>query len=127
MPKTAALKTHGAQTNRTYQLVDVTDLSGGLDLRRSPTLLAPDRARVLMNHSLSTPGELPVRAGYAQWSTTNLGSSRGQGGRRIYLGSTQFMLTAWGGNVYRPPDNASQSSVIDYSTVSVTKARKGSS
>ena len=89
---------------RTYQHVPVTDMSGGLDLRRSPTLVAQDRARVLRNYSLATPGELSVRAGYQAFSTTNLGSSRGQGGQRVYLGSTSFTLFGWGGGVYSPTD-----------------------
>ena len=114
------VRTRRPTTAPTYQALEVTDLSGGLDLRRSPTLLAPDRARVLMNYALSTPGELVVRPGYTAFSTTNLGSTRHQGGRRIYLSSTPFLLTAWGGNVYRPPDGGAQSSVVDYSTISET-------
>lgn len=107
----------------TPQVLTIEDLSGGLDLRRSPTLLAPDRARVLRNHALSSPGELPVRPGYQQFSTTNLGSARAQGARRIYLASTQFTLLAWGGNVYRPPDGGgAASSVVEYSTISDTSA-----
>mgnify|MGYP001610724741 FL=1 len=116
----SAVKARAPNVARTYQLVEVTDLSGGLDLRRSPTLLGPNRARVLRNFSLGSPGELPVRAGYTAFSTTALGSTRHQGGRRIYLGSTRFTLTAWGGQIFRPPDGGTQSSVVDYSTVSPT-------
>ena len=112
------VKTRPSVTARTYQVLDVQDMSGGLDLRRSPTLIGVDRARVLMNYSLASPGELVVRPGYTAFSTSNLGSSRGQGGQRVYLASTEFTLYAWGGNVYRPPDNGAQSSIIDYSTVS---------
>jgi hypothetical protein len=116
----SAIKTRPPTASPTYQVLDVQDLSGGLDLRRSPTLVAGDRARVLKNYSLASPGEIVVRPGHTAFSTTTLGSSRAQGARRIYLASTQFMLLAWGGNVYRPPDNGVQSSVIDYSTVSET-------
>src|SRR3990167_1702322 len=112
------IKARSPRATRTYQVLEVPDLSGGLDLRRSATLLATDRARELRNLSLSTPGELPVRPGYLAFSTTNLGSSRAQGGQRVYLADTQFTLTAWGGQVFRPPDDGSQSSVVEYSTVS---------
>src|SRR5262245_17346643 len=111
-----ALKTRSPRTEGVYQTVDVIDLSGGLDLRRSPTLLAPNRARVLKNFSLTVPGELSFRAGYTRYTTTTLGSSRGQGGQRIYLASTTFLLVAWGGNIYRPPDSAVQSSVVEFSS-----------
>lgn len=116
------VRTRPPTVSRTPQVLQVTDLSGGLDLRRSRTLLGPDRAVVLRNHSLSSPGELPVRAGYQAFSTTNLGSTRAQGGRRIYLASTQFTLLAWGGNVYRPPDGGGASSTVEYSTISDTNA-----
>ncbi len=113
------VKTRSAQTARRYQILDIPDLSGGLDLRRSPTLLASDRARVLRNYSLGSPGELVVRPGYLAFSTTNLGSTRAQGGRRVYLGSTQFTLLAWGGLVYRPTDGGIlPSTAVEYSTIS---------
>jgi hypothetical protein len=121
MAKTS-VKTQKARAARTYQVLQIPDLSGGLDLRRSPTLLAPDRARVLMNYALSTPGEIVVRPGYTAFSTTLLGSSAYQGGQRVYLAANRFTLTAWGGNVYRPPDDGAQSSVVDYSTISDTAA-----
>lgn len=117
-----SVKTKRPTLAREPQILSITDLSGGLDLRRSPTLLGSDRARVLRNHSLSTPGELPVRAGYQAFSVTNLGSSRAQGGRRVYLGSTQFTLLAWGGNIYRPGDGGSTFETVEYSTVSDTNA-----
>lgn len=101
---------------RRYQHVAVTDMSGGLDLRRSPTLLAPDRARVLRNNSLATPGEVVVRPGYLAFSTTNLGTGRPQGGQRVYLGSTAFTLLAWGGGVYKPADNGALSTTAIGST-----------
>lgn len=120
MAKEGGLKTSQPRAQRTYQSVDIADLSGGLDLRRSATLLQPDRARVLRNYSLATPGELAVRPGYRAFSTTMLGSSGGQGGQRVYLANAQFSLFAWGGAIYRPPDAGSASSVIEYSTLSDT-------
>jgi len=114
----AQLKSRRIAGSRTYQQVDVSDLSGGLDLRRSPTLLAPNRARVLMNHSLATPGELVVRPGYQAFSTS-LGAGRLQGGVRAYLASTQFLLAAFGGAIYKPTDGGVWGSPV-YSTVSPT-------
>ena len=88
----------------TYQVLEQTDLTGGLDLRRTPTLIQPTRARKLMNFSLKEPGALRVRPGYAAWSSLSLGAKGGQGGRRVYLGSTQCTLYAWHGGVYQPTD-----------------------
>jgi len=114
------IKASTPTASRTYQHVTVNDLSGGLDLRRSPTLLEPSRARVLMNYSLATPGELSVRLGYQAFSTMNLGNGRPQGGQRVYLGSTSFTLLAWNGGVYKPTDAGVLSSTPIYSTVSPT-------
>ena len=88
-----------------YFEVPVTDLSGGLDLRKAPTLLKPNRARVLRNWSLREPGALNVWPGWRSHSTASLGSGRPQGAQRIYLGSTTpFTLAAWSGSVYKPTD-----------------------
>ena len=113
-----SLRTRKPIASETYQALEISDLTGGLDLRRSPTLLAPNRARTLLNYALQNPGDLTVRPGYQAFSTTNLGSTQAQGGRRIYLASTSFTLWAWGGNVYRPADTGGASSVIEYSTLS---------
>ena len=119
MAKGAQIKTRVPRATPAYQVIEISDLSGGLDLRRSPTLLGPDRARVLRNYSLGSPGELVVRPGYTAFSATDLGSTRAQGARRVYLGSTQFTLLAWGGQVYRPTDGGSlPSTAIEYSTIS---------
>ena len=119
MPK--ALKSRRPAAARVYQTVDVQDLTGGLDLRRSASLLAPDRARVLRNASLAVPGELGIRLGYAAFSTINLGSTRVQGGQRVYLASTTFSVIAWGGQLYRPGDGgALGSSLTEGSTVAST-------
>jgi hypothetical protein len=98
----ATLQSRGQSVTRQIQ---VQDLSGGLDLRKAPTLLKPDRARILRNWSLREPGALNVFPGWLTFSTTNLGSHRGQGGQRVYLGSgTPFTLAAWNGGVYKPSD-----------------------
>jgi hypothetical protein len=89
----------------TYLPVPVTDLSGGLDQRKTPTLLKANRSVILQNFSLREPGALPVYPGWRTFSTTNLGSSRPQGGQRVYLGSaTPFTLAAWNGGVYKVSD-----------------------
>jgi hypothetical protein len=100
----AGLKTRSPRAARTKQLVQVDDLTGGVDLRRSPTLLRPERARTLKNISLEEPGALMMRPGYVRASSASLGSGRAQGGQRVYLASTVFSLVAWSGAVYRPTD-----------------------
>lgn len=116
MAQKRTLRATNPAAPRSYQHVSITDLSGGLDLRRSPTLLGPDRARVLRNYSLATPGEISVRPGYLAFSTTNLGNGRPQGGNRVYLGSTSFTLLAWNGGVYKPADDGTLSTTPVYST-----------
>lgn len=88
-----------------YQTIPVTDLTGGLDLRRSPTLLGPDRAVVLTNFSLAEPGALRVRPGYQAFTTSALSSVAPTGGQRVYLSSTQGTLVAVDGGVYLLPDS----------------------
>lgn len=94
-------QTRAAQTGKVYQLLPVVGPSAGMDLRTSPTLLAPERARSLVNFSLSEPGALVVRKGYVSFSTSALGAVRPQGGQRVYLNtalpaanSTAFTLLA---------------------------------
>lgn len=79
-------------------------MTGGIDLRRSPTLMAPNRARTLSNYSLEEPGALVVRKGYVRASTGSLGSGRAQGGQRVYLSSRVFTVLAWNGAIYNPTD-----------------------
>ena len=59
-----ALKTRSPKASRSPQLLEVNDLTGGVDLRRSPTLMQSNRARTLKNYSLEEPGALIVRPGY---------------------------------------------------------------
>lgn len=116
-------KTRSVRAAPTYQVLEATDLTGGLDLRRAQTLLKPERARKLTNFSLASPGELRVRPGYQAWSTITLGSSAGcQGGQRIYLGDTQFTLLAWGGGVYAPTDTGGLSTTPVLSGLSPTNS-----
>lgn len=97
----AQLKGKGAET----ALMNVSDLTGGIDRRTAPTLLKPDRARRLRNARLSVAGRWIPRPGWLQRSTTSLGSLRGQGGTRVYIdGVDPFLLYGYNGNVYRPSD-----------------------
>lgn len=114
------IKSRTPTATRRYQLMEVTDLTGGLDLRRSPSLLGSDRARTLTNFALTNPGELVVRPGYMKFSTTNLGGERIQGGVRAYLGSTTFTRLAWNGAVYGLSDAGALDSTALYSTISPT-------
>lgn len=91
------------------------DLTGGLDLRRTPTQLGPSRARDLVNFGLSEAGALTVRPQWTQFSTASLGAGRIQGGQRVYLSSYAFTLLAHGGKVYQ---DTSASEV--YSTINST-------
>lgn len=106
---------------KTYQLIAVQDQSGGLDFRHSPTQMAPNRARVLRNHALTNPGELPVRPGWRQFSTLNLGNSAIQGGARIYLGNPDpFTLIAHNSSVYVVSDAGVIDTTSVYSTINST-------
>lgn len=99
-----AIKTRKPTVSSAPQMLRVDDLSGGLELRRSASLLQPDQARLLRNWSLREPGALVVYPGWKSFSTTSLGSRRLQGGQRIYVGATPFTLASDNGNVYKPSD-----------------------
>lgn len=114
------LKTRAPLAQRRPQLVDVTDLSGGVDLRRSPTLVAANRGVHYHNISLAEPGALMVRKGYSAYSSNSLGGDRIQGGQRAYLGSTQVTLIGYGGAVYQVRDSGEINSTAVYSTISPT-------
>lgn len=116
----AGIKTRRTQTTRTPQLVPIEDLTGGLDLRRSPTLLAPNRSRTNRNWSLEEPGALRVSPGYQLASTVTWFTGNPQGGQRVYLANSAFSLIAGGGKVYKPNDAWAGSTAAVYSTVSPT-------
>lgn len=99
-----ATATKRARVSSDYQLLSVEDLSGGIDLRRSPSLMKPNRARILLNWSLEEPGALIVYPGHVGYSTSSLGSGRAQGGQRVYLSGSTFSLVGWNGSVYKPSD-----------------------
>jgi len=112
-----SVKANRPRATSVYQTIPVTDLTGGLDLRRSPTLLGPTRSRVCRNFSLAEPGALRVRPGWAAFSTV-LSTRAAQGAGRIYLGSTQGTIVAQQGNLYLLPDNGIWPSTSVYTGLS---------
>ena len=98
-----ALKTRSPRASKAAQLLPVEDMTGGVDLRRSQTLLAPNRARTLKNYSLEEPGALIMRPGYLAASTATFGGTP-QGGQRVYLARSVFSVMALDGAVYNPSD-----------------------
>ena len=112
------VKTRGARVSGHYQALDVLDLSGGLDLRRAPTNLHAQRAVWLENFSLTAPGELPVRAGYRQFTSSSLGAKTIQGAQRVYLSDTAFTVAAYDGGLYLVDDTGGIGTTAVYSTLS---------
>src|SRR5690349_21013906 len=100
-----AIKSRRATASPVYQTIPIPDLTGGIDLRRTPTLLDSKRSVVCRNFSLAEPGALRVHKGYASYSSV-LSTKAAQGAQRVYLGSTQGTLVAVDGSVYILPDNA---------------------
>lgn len=113
-----ALKTTASRAARQVQLLTVSDCTGGVDLRRTQSLIGPTRARTLKNWSLEEPGALVVRPGYQAASSASFGSHP-QGGERVYLASTVFTLMAMDGAVFRPSDAWVKGAAV-YSTISTT-------
>lgn len=104
--------TQPATAGTAYQLLPVVGPSAGMDLRTSPTLIPSDRARSLVNFSLTEPGALVVRAGFDQFSTATLGAGRIQGAQRVYLNtaipaanSTIFTIVGYDGSLYVQSDS----------------------
>jgi len=101
----AQSKTSRTTVASVAQALAVTDLSGGLDVRTSPSLLKPNQSRLLRNWSLREPGALVTRLGWDEFSTTSLGNRRVQGGMRVYLAdTTPFTVASDNGSVYMPSD-----------------------
>lgn len=104
-------KAQRAVVGSEYQLLPVIGPSDGVDLRLSPTLLPPTRARTLVNFSLEEPGALVSFPGFLKFSTTTLGTARLNGGGRIYLNtavptqaSTIFTVVAYQQSLYTATD-----------------------
>jgi hypothetical protein len=115
-----SLKARAPFAARRAQVIENPDLSGGVDLRRHPTLVAPNRAIHLHNVSLAEPGAWAVRAGYQAYSSNSLGGNRVQGGQRAYLASTQISVIAYDGAVHEVRDSGQINSTAVHSTISPT-------
>lgn len=99
-----SLKSQKTSVANVPQAIPVQDLTGGVDLRRSQTLLDPTRGRTYLNQSLEEPGALIVRQPYTLASSAAIFSGPPQGGQRVYLKNSVFSLVAGGGAVYKPTD-----------------------
>ena len=116
----AQKKSIPARIAKDYQLVPVDDLTGGVDLRRTPSLLPANRARTLRNFSLAEQGALRVDYGYQSFSSGVSTGGRAEGGQRGYLCRDVFTLMAENGFVYKVDDSGSTWSTAVYSTISPT-------
>jgi hypothetical protein len=112
-----ALKARTTRQASGPQEIPVPDITGGLDLRRAQTLMAPERARTLRNWTLEEPGALTVTPGYVRVSTAAIFAGRPQGGSRTYLANAVFTLLAGAGAVYKPDDNWVSTGAV-YSSIS---------
>lgn len=110
--QTRAKKTATASGFPDPSLLTVQDMSAGIDLRASPSLMKPNRARRLRNWSLQEPGDLVIVPGWETFSTSSLGAGRMQGGQRVYLADTIFSLQAFAGSVYKPSDGGVWGSAV---------------
>ena len=106
------IKARPVKVSKRPQLVQVEDMTGGVDIRVSPTLVPADGAQQLRNWSLSEQGALTVRPGYLQFSSASFGSGRAQGGHRIYLSSHTFTLLAHNSTLYQVSDAGVGSTVL---------------
>jgi hypothetical protein len=93
-------------------IFQVRDLTAGVNLRPSPTVIRPNQATRLLNTLISNPGELGVYPGFETFSTASLGARRCQGVRRIYLSTATFTLGADNGNIYAPNDSGVWGSAV---------------
>jgi hypothetical protein len=112
-----SLKTRSPLAARRKQLVEIVDLTGGVDIRRSQTLLDPSRSRTCRNFGVSEPGALTVEPGHTQVSTAAFGTVRPSGGARAYISGNAVTLMAIDGSVYKPSDAWARGAAV-YSTVS---------
>lgn len=101
-----------ALVQKREQVVQVEDMTGGINLRVAPTLIEPTQARTLRNFSIEEPGALIVRPGFARFSTTSWGSSRAQGGQRVYLSSHTFTMLAHNSTANKVDNAGALSSVL---------------
>ncbi len=111
------IKSRSPLAAHTKQIIAVDDLTAGVDLRRSPTLLESGRSRTLKHFGVSEPGALTVEPGHTRVSSAAFGTVRPTGGARVYIGSTAVTLMAIDGSVYKPTDGWVRGASV-YSTIS---------
>jgi hypothetical protein len=107
---TARSRRVGVGSGDEQDILSADDLTGGLDLRASPTQLGSDRARRNRNWSLEEPGALIVERGYDAHLTSSVGAGSLQGGERIYLATGAFTLIAEGGDIFKVTDGGAPGS-----------------
>lgn len=109
----ARLKAQRPRVARTPQLVEITDQTGGVNLRVSKTLIGSEQTRACRNWALGEQGALTVDLGYQQFSSASFGAGPGQGGARIYLSSHTFFLFAHNSTLYKVSDAGVGSTIIN--------------
>lgn len=92
-------------------IVQVRDLTAGVNLRPSSTNIQPNQARRLLNTLISNTGELAPYPGWDEFMVSAV-SRRIQGGRRVYLDTTTFTIFADNGSIYVPNDSGVQGSAV---------------
>lgn len=107
-----AIKARSPRVASVHQVIQVGDMTGGMNLRLDPTLLNERQARILRNWDISEPGALKVHPGYDQFTSTSLGANRAQGGERVYLSSHTMTLVAHGQQVWDIDAAGSASTVL---------------
>ncbi|HEX7122356.1 MAG TPA: hypothetical protein VF178_08315, partial [Gemmatimonadaceae bacterium] len=112
-----ALKARPVRQASVPQEIPVPDITGGLDLRRSQTLMDPARSRRLLNWSVEEPGALRVTPGYTRVTSSALFAGRPQGAQRVYLATGAFTLVAGDGTIVKPSDAWASTGPV-YSTLS---------
>lgn len=112
-----AIKARATRQAAGPQEIPVPDITGGLDLRRSPTLLHPSRARRLLNWSVEEPGALRVTPGYTRATSSAVFTGRPQGAERVYLANAAFTLMAGAGAIFKPSDGWASTGAV-YSSIS---------
>ena len=100
----AQIKARRPEASVAAQLIDVTDQTGGINLRVSPTLIPSDQTKTCRNWALSEQGALLTMLGHTQFSSASFGAGRAQGGARVYLSSHTFILLAHNSTLYKVSD-----------------------
>lgn len=96
-------------------VLEVNDLTGGLNRHATASLMGKSQSRRLRNVDVSDPGAWKPRPGFTHFGITNVTAGNGfKGGMsRIYLdGVDPFVLFSVGGNVHKVPDSGTADAVV---------------